>query len=275
MRIVVLVILVGLVYVLWNTNKVTDAVSEFSDTTNQVIQSQDNFNNSSSKNLNNQGQFGESPLDSASNSTAREIAKDPVGFINVSLNRLNEGKRRLEDSLFDQKVLITRLERQQESDRKAVERHTRDLKTWKTAFENNQFNTEQTPFSKKQLTQIIKDTYKRRIALTAEDSNGNTRFDKYANFLVNSRGFVIELENQIERLEDQILTLEMEKGMVQVLSTDQGIEQVRSTVNTILDRTSTLSDYGSKLSLEAASNVQSAANYNSASTLEDIFSEID
>ena len=275
MRIVVLVILVGLVYVLWDTNKVTDAVSEFSDTTNQVIQSQDNFNNSSSKNLNNQGQFGESPLDSASNSTAREIAKDPVGFINVSLNRLNEGKRRLEDSLFDQKVLITRLERQQESDRKAVERHTRDLKTWKTAFENNQFNTEQTPFSKKQLTQIIKDTYKRRIALTAEDSNGNTRFDKYANFLVNSSGFVIELENQIERLEDQILTLEMEKGMVQVLSTDQGIEQVRSTVNTILDRTSTLSDYGSKLSLEAASNVQSAANYNSASTLEDIFSEID
>jgi len=275
MRIIVLIILVGLVYVLWDTNKVTDAVSEFSDTTNQVIQSQDKSNYSSSTNPNNQGQFGESTLDSSSNSIAREIATDPVGFINVSLNRLNEGKRRLEDSLFDQKVLITRLERQQASDRKTVERHTKDLRLWKTAFENDQFNTEQIPFSKKQLTQIIKDTYKRRMALTAEDSNGNTRFDKYANFLVNSRGFVIELENQIEKLEDQILTLEMEKGMAQVLSTDQGIEQVRSTVNTILDRTSTLSDYGSKLSLDAAANVQSAANYNAASSLDDILSEID
>ena len=266
-RLIFIAILFGLVYVLWDTSKVTEAVTDLSNTTNEVIGSASN-SNTSSKNNTNISNDETDVLNQSSTNRTREIREDPVAYVNKSLVKLNEGKKRLEDRLFEQQRLITTLERRKDQDQKTLDRHNENLKTWKNAYENREFNSEAVPFNEKQIIQLLKDTYKRKVAL-------ESRPEKYDTFLINGKGFVIELEKHIEKLDDQILTLEMDKGMLEILSTNEGYYEVRDMVDSILDTTNTLANYGDELNVDAAANVQAEANSNVSDSLEDILNNID
>lgn len=266
-RLIFIAILFGLVYVLWDTSKVTEAVTDLSNTTNEVIGSTNN-SNTTSQSTDNALNDDTDALNQSVNNRTRAIREDPVAYVNNSLVKLNEGKKRLEDRLFEQKVLITQLERRKDTDQKTLDRHETNLSTWKNAYQNKEFNTEAVPFNEKQIIQLLKDTYKRKLALEA-------RPEKYDTFLLNGKGFVIELENHIEKLNDQILTLEMDKGMLEVLSTTEGFYEVRDMVDSILDTTNTLANYGDELNVEAAANVQAEATSSASDSLEDILNNID
>ena len=146
--------------------------------------------------------------------------------------------------------------------------HNENLSLWKTAYQNEEFGTEVIPFTKKQLQQLIKETFKRKSALDGRPA-------RYSVFLINGEGFVIELEKAIEKLGDEILSLEMEKGMLQVLSTSEGFFEVRERVNGLLDVTDTLANYESEINLTAAFNVQEAAIDQTSSSFEDILNQIE
>lgn len=266
-RLIFIAILFGLVYVLWDTSKVTEAVTDLSNTTNEVIDSASNTN-TKSQSTDNTFSDETDTLNQNSNNRTRAIREDPVAYVNNSLVKLNEGKKRLEDRLFEQKVLITQLERRKDTDLKTLDRHNKNLSTWKNAYQNKEFNTEAVPFNEKQIVQLLKDTYKRKLAL-------ESRPEKYDTFLLNGKGFVIELENHIEKLDDQILTLEMDKGMLEVLSTTEGFYEVRDMVDSILDTTNTLANYGDELNVDAAANVQEEASSNVSDSLEDILNSIE
>ncbi|RPG43652.1 MAG: hypothetical protein CBC72_002370 [Gammaproteobacteria bacterium TMED112] len=266
-RLIFIAILFGLVYVLWDTSKVTEAVTDLSNTTNEVIGSTNN-SNTTSQSTDNALNDDTDALNQSVNNRTRAIREDPVAYVNNSLVKLNEGKKRLEDRLFEQKVLITQLERRKDTDQKTLDRHETNLSTWKNAYQNKEFNTEAVPFNEKQIIQLLKDTYKRKLALEA-------RPEKYDTFLLNGKGFVIELENHIEKLDDQILTLEMDKGMLEVLSTTEGFYEVRDMVDSILDTTNTLANYGDELNVDAAANVQAEATSSASDSLEDILNNID
>lgn len=266
MRFIFILILLGVIYVLWDENtaseavediskNATNAVEKFSETTNRVISSVDS---DSIQTDNNQ----------VPENNTRTTRTDPVAYVNSALVELREGKAKLEDSLFEQKVLITKLERQKSNDERMLAVHNKNLSLWKTAYQNEQFGTEEIPFNKKQLEQLIKETFKRKSALDGRPA-------KYSVFLINGEGFVIELEKAIEKLGDEILTLEMEKGMLQVLSTSDGFFAVRERVNSLLDVTNTLANYESEINLTAAFNVQEAATNETSSSFEDILNQIE
>ena len=266
-RLIFIAILFGLIYVLWDTSKVSEAVTDLSNTTNEVIGSASNASNEL-QSTDNTFSDESDVLNQNSNNRTRAIREDPVAYVNNSLAKLNEGKKRLEDRLFEQKVLITQLERRKDTDQKTLDRHNKNLSTWKNAYQDKEFNTEAVPFNEKQIVQLLKDTYKRKLAL-------ESRPEKYDTFLLNGKGFVIELENHIEKLDDQILTLEMDKGMLEVLSTTEGFYEVRDMVDSILDTTNTLANYGDELNIDAAANVQAEASSNVSDSLEDILDSIE
>ena len=266
MRFIFILILIGVIYVLWDettateavediSKNTTNAVEQFSETTNRVIGAVDSDSTrTDSKQV-------------PANNT-RTIRTDPVAYVTSALVELREGKAKLEDSLFEQKVLITKLERQKSNDERMLAVHNENLGLWKAAYQNEQFGTEEIPFTKKQLEQLIKETFKRKSALDGRPA-------KYSVFLINGEGFVIELEKAIEKLGDEILALEMEKGMLQVLSTSEGFFEVRERVNGLLDVTNTLANYESEINLTAAFNVQEAATSETSSSFEDILNQIE
>ena len=124
-RLIFIAILFGLVYVLWDTSKVTEAVTDLSNTTNEVIGSASN-SNTSSKNNTNISNDETDVLNQSSTNRTREIREDPVAYVNKSLVKLNEGKKRLEDRLFEQQTLITTLERRKDQDQKTLDRHNKN-----------------------------------------------------------------------------------------------------------------------------------------------------
>ena len=266
MRFIFILILFGVIYVLWDettateavediSKNTTNAVEQFSETTNRVIGAVDS---DSTQTDNKQ----------VPENNTRTIRTDPVAYVTSALVELREGKEKLEDSLFEQKVLITKLERQKSNDERMLGVHNENLSLWKAAYQNEQFGTEEVPFTKKQLEQLIKETFKRKSALDGRPA-------KYSVFLINGEGFVIELEKAIEKLGDEILALEMEKGMLQVLSTSDGFFEVRERVNGLLDVTNTLANYESEINLSAAFNVQEAATSETSSSFEDILNQIE
>lgn len=266
MRIFFILILFGVIYILWDettateavediSKNTTNAVEQFSDTTSRVIKAADS-------------ESAKEDADQTASNETRTIRTDPVAYVTAALVDLREGKEKLEDSLFEQKVLITKLERQKSNDERMLAVHNKNLTLWKTAYQSEQFGTEEIPFTKKQLQQLIKETFKRKSALDGRPA-------KYSIFLINGEGFVLELEKAIEKLGDEILTLEMEKGMLQVLSTSDGFFEVRERVNGLLDVTDTLANYESEINLTAAFNVQEAATSETSSSFEDILNQID
>lgn len=266
MRIFFILILFGVIYILWDettateavediSKNTTNAVEQFSDTTSRIIRAADS-------------ESAQEDTNQTPSNETRTIRTDPVAYVTAALVELREGKQKLEDSLFEQKVLITKLERQKSNDERMLAVHNKNLTLWKTAYQNEQFGTEEIPFTKKQLQQLIKETFKRKSALDGRPA-------KYSIFLINGEGFVLELEKAIEKLGDEILTLEMEKGMLQVLSTSDGFFEVRERVNGLLDVTDTLANYESEINLTAAFNVQEAATSETSSSFEDILNQIE
>ena len=266
MRLIFILILLGAIYLLWDettateavddlSKNTTNAVEKFSETTNRVIGAVDS-------------DAAQTDTKQAPPSETRTIRTDPVAYVTSALLELREGKAKLEDSLFEQKVLITKIERQKSNDERMLAVHNGNLSLWKTAYQNEDFGTEEIPFTKKQLQQLIKETFKRKNALDGRPA-------RYSVFLINGEGFVIELEKAIEKLSDEILSLEMEKGMLQVLTTSEGFFEVRERVNGLLDVTDTLANYESEINLTAAFNVQEAAISETSSSFEDILNQIE
>ena len=106
---------------------------------NEVIDSASNTN-TKSQSTDNTFSDETDTLNQNSNNRTRAIREDPVAYVNNSLVKLNEGKKRLEDRLFEQKVLITQLERRKDTDLKTLDRHNKNLSTWKNAYQNKEFN---------------------------------------------------------------------------------------------------------------------------------------
>ena len=176
MRLIFILILIGVIYLLWDETTATEAVDDlskntanavekFSETTNRVIGAVDS-------------DAAQSDTKQVSPSETRTIRTDPVAYVTSALLELREGKKNLEDSLFEQKVLITKLERQKSNDERMLAVHNENLSLWKTAYQNEEFGTEVIPFTKKQLQQLIKETFKRKSALDGRPA-------RYSVFLIN------------------------------------------------------------------------------------------
>jgi hypothetical protein len=257
-RFITIILLLAIFFFIWDDSKASQAATGLSVAANSLAQDIEGASNDGNKD------------DSSDNSlSTRDKLDDKVAYIDRSIIKLKASVARLEERLFEQQVLITKTERQKKLDGFLLNRNNQNLSVWKEGYYSNNLPNEKVPFTKAQVTTLIKDTFERNIQL-------QKRPQIYETLLINGKGYEIELTKALEKLDSEITRLQMDRSMVQILDSSQGFYEIRNTVNVILDESNTLiNDYAGNLNLDAAINVQQEVTDNLNFNIDNILSQID